>query len=94
VTTWDPNVDQVTFTSEAFYNRLDVKAALHAPSNVTWHGCRPGGGRRRLSEKRERPRASRTPEERRKLLYMINDRPISVAPYIEELLNGGIPVLV
>jgi Serine carboxypeptidase len=25
---------------------------------------------------------------------MINDRPISVAPYIADLLNGGIPVLV
>ena len=25
---------------------------------------------------------------------MINDRPISVAPFIADLLNGGIPVLV
>jgi len=35
ITTWDPNVDQVTFTSEAFFNRDDVKAALHAPTNIT-----------------------------------------------------------
>ncbi|CAB9503398.1 Pheromone-processing carboxypeptidase KEX1 [Seminavis robusta] len=96
VTTWDPNVDQVTFTSEAFYNRPDVKSMLHAPTNVTWHGCRPGGGRRQLSANtNEEPSSVRSAEERRrKLLYMMNDKPISVAPYIADLLNGGIPVLV
>jgi Serine carboxypeptidase len=97
VTTWDPNVDQVTFTSEAFYNRPDVKAMLHAPGNITWHGCRPGGGRRRrhLAEATHgETKTVRTQEERRKLLYMMNDRPISVAPYITDLLNGGVPVLV
>ena len=35
ITTWDPNVDQITFTSEAFFNRDDVKAILHAPTNIT-----------------------------------------------------------
>jgi len=101
VTTWDPNVDQVTFTSEAFYNRDDVKEMLHAPPNITWHGCRPGGGRRRRAlleegnNNEEKMTVRSSPEEhRRKLLYMMNDRPISVAPYISELLNGGIPVLV
>lgn len=84
-------MDQVTFTSEAFYNRDDVKEALHAPKNITWHGCRPGGGRRRLTE---RKKSTRTPEERRKLLYMINDRPIAVTPFIEDLLNSDVPVLV
>jgi hypothetical protein len=82
VSTWDPNVDQVTFTSEAFYNRPDVKAALHAPANITWHGCRWGEGRRRLSFQEHR------------YLYMDNDRPLSVVPYIADLLDGGIPVLV
>lgn len=67
ITTWDPNVDQVTFASEVFYNNPDVKAALHAPDGIVWHGCRAGGGRRRLSEHRR--------------LYMDNDRPLSVVPY-------------
>ena len=35
ITTWDPNVDQITFTTEVFFNRDDVKAALHAPTNIT-----------------------------------------------------------
>jgi len=74
---------------------------LHAPPNITWHGCRPGGGRRRRAlleegnNNEEKMTVRSSPEEhRRKLLYMMNDRPISVAPYISELLNGGIPVLV
>ena len=84
----------VTFSSEAFYNRPDVRAILHAPTNITWHGCRPGSGRRRRKLLTKESGSARTPEDRRKLLYMINDRPISVAPFIADLLNGGIPVLV
>lgn len=83
---------RVTFSSEAFYNRNDVKAILHAPTNITWHGCRPGSGRRRKLAKE--PKRERTAEDHRKLFYMINDRPISVAPFIADLLNGGIPVVV
>jgi Serine carboxypeptidase len=81
VTTWDPNVDQVTFTSEVFYNNDLVKEALHAPKDIVWHGCRQGGGRRRLSEQHRR-------------LYMDNDRPINVVPYIADLVDDGIPVIV
>jgi hypothetical protein len=81
ITTWDPNVDQVTFTSEAFYNRPDVKEALHVlnPDHF-WHGCQAGSGRRRLMHQR--------------MLYMNNDKPLSVVPYIAELVDEGIPVLV
>jgi hypothetical protein len=50
------------------------------PTNITWHGCRQGEGRRRLSEHRR--------------LYMDNDRPWSVVPYVADLLDAGIPVLV
>jgi hypothetical protein len=53
---------------------------LNAPTNVTWHGCRQGEGRRRLLEHRR--------------LYMDNDRPWSVVPYVADLLDAGIPVLV
>ena len=44
----DPNVNQITFTSEEFYNRVDVRQTLHAPMNINWHGCAAGNGRRRL----------------------------------------------
>lgn len=80
ITTWDPNVDQITFTSEAFYNREDVKAALHAPDGHFWHGCQAGEGRRRLMNMRQ--------------LYMQEDRPFSVVPYLADLLDAGIPVVV
>jgi hypothetical protein len=97
VTTWDPNVDQVTFASEAFYNTPAVKEMLHAPMNITWHGCQ-GFGRRRLGEQElgsngQLKRQQDHHEQRRKL-YMNNDRPISVVPYVAELLDADIPVLV
>jgi carboxypeptidase C (cathepsin A) len=122
VTTWDPNVDQITFTSEAFYNRDDVKASLHAPTNITWHGCRGfGRRRRRLLAMAERRRHSRQLSEvtesnrievvvdegldvddlpsyhqnqRHRKLYMDNDRPWSVVPYVADLVDEGIPVLI
>jgi serine carboxypeptidase-like clade IV len=83
ISTWDPNVDQVTFASEVFYNNAVVKAALHAPEGIVWHGCREGGGRRR-----------KLSEEQHRRLYMDNDRPLSVVPYIADLVDDGIPVLV
>jgi hypothetical protein len=33
VSTWDPNVDQVTFSSEKFFNKHEVKEAIHAPND-------------------------------------------------------------
>jgi hypothetical protein len=92
ITTWDPNVDQITFTSEAFYNREDVKKILHAPMNVTWHGCQVGEGRRRLLQGGGGDDARARPSARR--LYMDNDRPLSVVPYIAEILEADIPFLV
>ena len=82
ITTFDPNVDQTTFTSEGFYNTPDVKMALHAPDNHFWHGCQWGEGRRRLMARKHRA------------LYMDDDRPLSMAPYMGELLDAGIPLLV
>ena len=96
VTTWDPNVDQITFASEVFYNNPLVKAALHAPDNIVWHGCRQGGGRRRLQEETEvgvsHPFMSQRQHHRH--LYMENERPLSVVPYIADLVDDGIPVIV
>jgi Serine carboxypeptidase len=99
ITTWDPNVDQVTFTSEAFYNRLDVRKALHAPLNITWHGCADGNGRRR-QRRRRRLQGTRTASDAigddlfHRKLYLENDRPIDVTPYVGDLLDADIPVLV
>ena len=45
--------------------------------------CQWGEGRRRLLA-----------SEKHRLLYMDNDRPLSMAPYIGELLDAGIPLLV
>jgi hypothetical protein len=83
VTTWDPNVDQVTFASEAFYNNPLVKDALHVTNHTDkmWHGCGAGAGRRRLAEQQRQ-------------LYMDNDRPVSVVPYIADLLERDVPVLI
>jgi hypothetical protein len=101
ITTWDPNVDQITFTSEAFYNRIDVRKALHAPLNITWHGCADGNGRRRR-RRRSLQGISKNAEDvfamgedlfHRKL-YLENDRPIDVVPYVGDLLDADIPVLV
>jgi len=90
ITTWDPNVDQVTFSSEVFYNDPIVKAALHAPTNITWHGCRQGEGRRRLSE----TTASSQRRALRQLLYMEDDEPVNVVPYLADMLDAGITVVV
>jgi Serine carboxypeptidase len=83
VTTWDPNVDQVTFASEAFYNNPLVKDALHVTNhtNKAWHGCGAGAGRRQLAQQQRR-------------LYMDNDRPVSVVPYIADLLERDVSVLI
>ena len=87
ITTWDPNVDQITFTSEEFFNDPFVKKALHVlnPDHY-WHGCQAGSGRRR--------RLNEAVEHQHRKLYMDNDRPLSVVPYIAELLDDGIPVVV
>jgi Serine carboxypeptidase len=92
ITTWDPNVDQVTFTSEAFYNRDDVKQMLHAPDGITWHGCRWGAGRRR-HRALSLSGATTSLGDRQRKLYMDNDRPWSVMPYVADLVDHGIPVL-
>lgn len=73
-------VDQVTFTSEAFFNKPEVKEMLHVLNpEHTWHGCQAGSGRRRQLARQ---------------LYMDNDRPMSVVPYIADLLDDDIPVIV
>jgi hypothetical protein len=65
-----------------FYNNPKVKEALHAPMDDTyWLGCIPGAGRR-LEEA--------LPGQ----ILLANDVPESTVPYVAELLDDGIKVLV
>jgi hypothetical protein len=64
-------------TLDYFYNNPLVKEALHAPKHIEWRGCIPGSGRRRRLEEQHRQ------------LYLTQDQPISIVPYIAELLDDA-----
>lgn len=74
VTTFDPYaiILPTNSTFHRFMNNPLVKKALHAPQDVEWYGCIPGAGRRRR---------------RRQLGLLDHDEPISVVPYVAELLD-------
>jgi hypothetical protein len=57
-----------------------VKEALNAPDDIIWRGCIPGSGRRRLQQEHD---------QRVRQLYLQQDRPISMMPYIAELLDDA-----
>jgi carboxypeptidase C (cathepsin A) len=86
VTTWDTYavLDGDDNTMSRFLNNPAVKEKLHAPANTFWRGCLPGAGRRKLLQ-----------EQRRHLetSLLLHDKPISTLPYIGELLDGGVRVL-
>ena len=98
ITTFDANVDQVTFTSEEFYNSPAVKQALHAPTDHFWHGCQWGEGRRNRNLLQTNTTLASNPrmsmQQAIRKLYMDNDRPISMKYYMSELLDAGYPLLV
>jgi hypothetical protein len=70
--------------------------ALHAPMNITWHGCADGNGRRRRQRNRSRRylQGAMGSDLFHRRMYMMNDRPLDVVPYVADLLEAGIPVLV
>ena len=74
VTTFDPYsvIVATNSTFHRFMNNPRVKEVLHAPQDVEWYGCIPGAGRRR---------------KRRQLGLLDHDEPISVVPYVAELLD-------
>ncbi len=73
----------ITFTSKVFFNMPEVKEALHVMNkDHIWHGCQVGSGQHRLALHKQQQ------------LYMNQDCPISIVPYIEDLLNAHIPMLV
>ena len=83
ITTWDPYaVLSGNNSMSLFYNNPVVKEIMHAPPDTFWRGCIPGAGRRRLRDHRNLMAS-----------LLINDKPVSTVPYIAELLDGGIRVL-
>ncbi len=87
VTTFDlyPVLFGRNTTMDRFYNNPEVKKALHAPQDVVWEGCIPGAGRRRMKAQQQNLAGK---------LLLAHDQPESVAPYIAELLDAGIRVLI
>jgi len=85
VTTWDPYAVLVGDDNSIsrFYNNPAVKAKLHAPTDKFWQGCLPGAGRRRRQLLHRRLETS----------LLIHDEPVSTVPYIADLLDGGVRVL-
>ena len=88
VTTFDlyPVLFGTNTTMDRFYNNPDVKKALHAPDDVRWEGCIPGAGRRRRMKKGK--------EELPGQSLLAHDEPETMAPYLAELLDAGIRVLI
>lgn len=88
VTTFDlyPVLFGSNTTMDLFYNDPKVKKALNAPDGTIWEGCIPGAGRRGLRQKHEASLPGG--------VLLAHDQPESVAPYIAELLDSGVDVLI
>ena len=85
VTTYDayPAVLDEGGTISNFFNDLVVREALNAPdmeAHKFWRACVPGSGRRRILEEGQT---------RRELILLEHDMPLSVVPYIAELLDDA-----
>jgi hypothetical protein len=68
-------------TLSSFFNDPVVRTSLNAPALEDlphWEGCVPGAGRRRLEGTNQR-----------ELTVLDNDRPLSVVPFIAELLDDA-----
>jgi carboxypeptidase C (cathepsin A) len=85
VTTFDlyPMLYSLNSTYASFFNKPEVKEALHAPMDIKWLQCIPGAGRRLQEE--QLPGA----------LLLAHDKPESVVSYLAELLDeAGIRVII
>jgi hypothetical protein len=86
-------------TNSRFFNNARVKQALNAPDETLWMGCIPGAGRRRYLRAKEP--VSPQENDAADFIYEVppeyypseplleQDRPISTAPYIAELLDDA-----
>jgi len=86
VTTWDTYdiLDNVDGTMARFFNNPAVQDALNIKPRRHWVECMAGAGRRRLDESDDLPGK----------ILLAQDQPISVVPWMAELLDAGIHVLV
>ena len=75
-----------------FYNNPKVKKALHVPKDsIDWIGCIPGAGRRRrLTGGDDNNEEGLLPGQ----ILLAHDKPESMVPYVAELLDAGMKVLV
>ena len=92
VTTWD-SYDALLWGNNSivrFFNDPRVKEKLHAPQDVVWQGCIPGAGRRRRRLVEDESSSSRG----HRGLLLDHDQPVSTVPYMAELLDDGVPVLI
>jgi len=92
ITTFDlyPVLFGTNTTIDEFFNNPKVKMALNAPVDVFWEGCIPGAGRRRRNLADTEEEGTPLPGE----LLLAHDKPESMTPYIAELLDDGIQVLI
>ena len=86
VTTYDayPSVLQQGGAISKFFNDPSVRGALNVPSleeKPLWLACVPGSGRRRNLKETRQPN--------RNLILLEQDKPLSVVPYIAELLDDA-----
>ena len=74
-----------TNTNTELFNDPRVREKLHVPKNLDkeWAGCMPGAGRRRRRRLAKDTDENLLPGK----LLLKDDRPISMAPYIAELLD-------
>lgn len=72
-------LDMPSGSINQFYNNPAVQKALNVPHHVTWIECMPGAGRRR-----RRLGKTLLPGQ----LLLDDDRPISVVPYVADLLDA------
>lgn len=99
VTTWDMYnlITAANSTIESFFNEPRVRKALHAPEIVKyWRGCIPGAGRRRNRRNLFESWSQGLHQSNQRRLHLLdNDRPVSMANWIADLLDkAGISVLV
>ena len=96
--TWDTYAagEVITGTVGSFYNNIEVQKALNVPVHrlgMGWEGCIPEltdvdlRRRRSLSKSTSLFKAQKNVEHLHRKLFMDNDTPWSVVPYIAQLLD-------
>lgn len=80
----DPNGKMATF-----YNDPLVQKALHVEDGSFWIECMPGAGRRRNRRRHLQNQRRNVEELLPGQILLAHDQPISVVPYVADLLDGA-----